>query len=188
MKYPEGSVHGRFQPLHNGHLKYILGAKAQCDFLWVGVTQFNVRHLVESPLATHRHEDMNNPLTYNERLEMIKGTLIDHGITSRQFDVIPFPIEIPDCLADFLPKRVPIFTTVCEEWNRYKVEILKKAGYKVVVLWEDSVKEIDGMTIRRMIFENDERWKRLVPSSTVKIVEKYGIRERIKLLKEKSNQ
>ncbi|MGZ4357283.1 MAG: adenylyltransferase/cytidyltransferase family protein, partial [Gaiellaceae bacterium] len=31
-------IHGRFQPLHNGHLEYLRGAAAQSEEVFVGIT------------------------------------------------------------------------------------------------------------------------------------------------------
>jgi len=33
-----GVVHGRFQVLHNDHVKYLLAGKARCRHLVVGIT------------------------------------------------------------------------------------------------------------------------------------------------------
>lgn len=33
-----GVIHGRFQLLHNDHLKYLLAGKARCEHLVVGIT------------------------------------------------------------------------------------------------------------------------------------------------------
>ena len=41
--YEQGSVHGRFQPPHNGHLEYILAAKVQVKFLWIGIARYDIR-------------------------------------------------------------------------------------------------------------------------------------------------
>ena len=179
IKYRQGSVHGRFQPLHNGHLRYILGAKQYCDFLWVGITQYDIHSLLESPKDPHRQERIHNPLTYYERVEMITNALLDNDLTLTQFDIIPFPIETPDCLPDFLPTSVPVFTTIYDEWNRHKIEVLKARGYEITVLWEESVKEIDGIKIRELIRIGDESWKQNVPQATINVIERYQIRERI---------
>lgn len=181
-----GSVHGRFQPLHNGHLRYILKAKDYCDFLWIGITQYNIYNLLKSPQDPHRHESFHNPFTFFERIEMITQALLDNGLSLYKFDIIPFPIDKPNLLPDFLPITVTIFTTIYDEWNKYKIEVLKKQGYKVEILWEESVKTVDGINIRNQILNDNEIWKRNVPQATIDVVEKYHIRDRLISLKEKS--
>jgi len=40
--FKTGSIHGRFQPFHNEHLDYVLRALDRCDFLWIGITQYDI--------------------------------------------------------------------------------------------------------------------------------------------------
>ena len=123
---PVGSVHGRFQPFHNGHLEYLAAARAHCSFLWVGITQINIRALAASPVDPHREKPVNNPLTYFERAKLITAVLVDEGWPLSSFAIVPFPIEDPVNLATFLDLSVPIFTTVYDDWNREKVRLLKE--------------------------------------------------------------
>lgn len=178
---PVASAHGRFQPLHKDHLEYLLAAKEDCDFLWVGITQFNVRALSESPLARHRELRANNPLTYFERVELITEALLDEGIQRNEFGITPFPIESPDALPDFLPTTIPIFTTICDDWNRYKIRLLREKGYQVIVLWERTEQALTGMQVREKIREGDPQWRDYVPPATVRAVERYQLSERLKL-------
>ena len=143
-RYAAGSVHGRFQPLHKGHLEYLLKAKRHCDFLFVGITQCDNQTLLDSPEAPHRRETENNPMTYEERVDMITRVLMDEGLGSNEFAVIPFPIETPERLKNYLPTTVPIFTTVYDDWNRHKIKVLRENGYKVIILWKRSNKKYDG--------------------------------------------
>jgi cytidyltransferase-like protein len=63
-RFPQASAHGRFQPFHNGHLEYILAAKERCDFLWIGITKFEI--FTTTPLGRQRERPENNSLTYFE--------------------------------------------------------------------------------------------------------------------------
>jgi len=160
----------------------LLAAKSKCGFLWVGITQFNVRSLGKSPADPHREDPANNPLTFFERLELISEALLDEGVKRGEFGVIPFPIETPDLLPDFLPTSIPILTTICEQWNLYKIERLEEKGYRVVVLWERKEKQFNGIQVRNLIREGDPRWRELVPPATVRAVERYHVRERLQRL------
>ena len=57
-------------------------------------------------------------MTYEERVDMITRVLMDEGLGSNEFAVIPFPIETPERLKNYLPTTVPIFTTVYDDWKR----------------------------------------------------------------------
>jgi hypothetical protein len=60
-----------------------------------------------------------------------------------------------------------------------KIKLLRRIGYKVVILWEDREKVFNGITIRELISKGDARWKDQVPPATVGIIEKYRIRDRL---------
>jgi len=177
-----GSAHGRFQPLHNEHLEYLLEAKKRCHYLWIGITQFNIKNLSESPEDRHRELPFNNPFSYFERVEMITNALVNENIPLSDFGLFPFPIETPRLLHDFLPTSIPIFTTICEEWNRHKISMLTSMGYKVVVLWERLEKSIEGKNIRLSIAHGNNDWENTVPTTTKYLVEKYNIQARLQNL------
>jgi len=174
-----GSAHGRFQPLHKGHMEYLVAAKEQCDFLWVGITQFNIRSLLQSPAAPHRALPQDNPLTYFERVRMVSEALSDEGIGTSDFGIVPFPIEAPDLLHDFLPADIPVFTTIYDEWNRHKVRVLLEVGYQVFVLWERDFKQYRGSEVRAKILDGDDGWRDMVPKATERAVAAYDLRERL---------
>ena len=173
------SVHGRFQPLHLDHLKYIIEAKKRCDFLYIGITQYNISILTDTPKDHHRQEPKNNPLTYFERVQIIKNALIDKKVKPNEFTCIPFPIDTPEYLNNFIPNTIPVFTTIYEEWNRHKILLLEKFGYKVVVLYEGDIKKYEGIKIRKQILENNEEWKKSVPKATINAVKEYNIQKRL---------
>ncbi|MGA2689493.1 MAG: hypothetical protein ABSE85_15630, partial [Candidatus Korobacteraceae bacterium] len=101
------------------------------------------------------------------------------------FSFIPFPIEHPHKLKQFLPAEVLCFTTICEPWNLEKIEVLKREGYAVEVLWERE-KKVTGRLIREQILNGDDRWKILVPEATVRGLERLNIGERLRQLPAKS--
>ena len=144
----EASAHGRFQPFHNEHLEYVLAAQALCDFLWIGITKYDVTSTDLNPLGAVRERPENNPLTFYERVHTIRESLIDAGVPGAAFGFVPFPIETPRRLHSFLATSVPCYTTICEQWNRDKIEVLRALGYDVRVLWERPTKNITGAAVR----------------------------------------
>ena len=177
-RYSVACAHGRFQPLHNGHLEYLLAAKRQCRFLWIGITA------VEQPDAerargTARERRENNPLSYYERVSILDVALRDIGVARDEFGFVPFPIEFPDRIANFVPPSVPCLTTICEEWNRIKIGTLRGLGYEVVVLYERANKEITGKFIRDDILLGGTEWRAKVPRATIEAVERLNVRARL---------
>jgi cytidyltransferase-like protein len=177
------SVHGRFQPVHKGHVEYLLAAMEKCDFVYVGLTQLVRSRLVDiSTTAHHRAELASNPLTFFERHGLVREALLENGVSRDRFEVLPFPIEDDRALAEFLPISVPVLTTVYDDWNREKIRRLKAAGYHVEILWERSTKDYVGSTVRQLITENNPRYQEMVPIATVRLVERLDLGGRLRAL------
>jgi nicotinamide mononucleotide adenylyltransferase len=177
--YEQGAVNGRFQPPHLDHLKYITTAKEHCEFLWIGITRYDIRESISCIVDPHRSEIMANPLTYYERISIISEMLREAGIDRKSFGFIPFPIDTPDRLPDFLPTSVPCFTTICDGWNRFKIQELRRVGYNVIVLWEEPNSKIRGQLIRESIYKGDNEWMSMVPSATQRAIERLDLRNRL---------
>ena len=177
----DGSAHGRFQPLHKGHLEYLLASLERCDHLYVGITQYLHDRLVQvdSADAAHRSLPENNPLSYFERMRIIEIALEAEGVEHERFDILPFPIEEPLLLTQFLPTSVPVFTTTYDEWNQEKIQTLERAGYEVINLWDRDHKDYEGKAVRTLMRTGDEAWKTQVPDAVVQYLEETRIPERL---------
>jgi nicotinamide mononucleotide adenylyltransferase len=181
-----GSVHGRFQPFHNDHLEYLLAAKKECGFLWIGITKFDTAPTEATPLAAIRERPENNPFTFFERINIIMESLVDAGVGKGDFGFVPFPIETVNKLPEFMPLEIPCFTTICEPWNKEKIRVLTTLGYEVKVLWERDTKTITGAAIREDIIDGGTKWEGMVPVATRKWVGRLNIRERLVKLRRSS--
>jgi nicotinamide mononucleotide adenylyltransferase len=175
----EASAHGRFQPFHNDHLEYVLAAQRLCDFLWIGITKYDVTSTDLNPLGAVRERPENNPLTFFERAHIIRESLIDAGVPGGAFGFVPFPIETPQRLHSFMATSVPCYTTICEQWNRDKIDVLKAHGYDVHVLWERATKKITGAAVRSDIQRGGLAWRSMVPAATARAVEQLDLRSRL---------
>jgi nicotinamide mononucleotide adenylyltransferase len=161
-------------------MEYLLAAKERCRFLCVGVTQYIRSHLVEVEGAgEHRASVIANPLTYYERQLLITEVLRDAGLERDEFTVMPFPLETPEVLKEFLPQDIPVITTICEPWNRVKVTTLQEAGYQVEVLWEHDSKRVSGQQVRELIAKRDPGYLNLVPQATAKMAEVLELWKRL---------
>jgi nicotinamide mononucleotide adenylyltransferase len=179
-----GSVHGRFQPFLNDHLDYALAAKRECRFLWIGITKYDNTPIDATPLGLPRELPEHNPLTYFERINIIAEALVEAGVSRDSFSFVPFPIETPKRLPLFMPRSIPCFTTIREDWNRKKIQVLKEVGYEVIVLWERLEKTITGGRIRDDIVAGGMDWKKIVPPATQRAVCSLNLRERLRSLRE----
>jgi cytidyltransferase-like protein len=178
-----GSVHGRFQPFHNAHLEYVLAALQRCDHLLIGITKYEVDPVHWNLLGTHRDHPTSNPLSYVERTTMIREALVDVG-HSDGFDFVPFPIDAPVLLPQYVTRSVICYTTICEEWNRKKIQVLQDSGYQVEVLWEREPKLISASDIRSKIKDGLSGWHEQVPLATARAVANLDLRARLQRLAE----
>lgn len=175
-----GVVHGRFQVLHLRELEYILAAKMRCSKLYIGITNPDHAYTRESANDPERSKKINNPMTYFERYEMIKKTLLDFGVRKEEFGIIPFPINRPDILLEYAPEDARYFMTIHDGWGEEKYQILASLGLDVEVLWKRSLTEkgITGAEVRRNIGFY-KQWDHLVPKSVYEYITEKRIDERI---------
>jgi nicotinamide mononucleotide adenylyltransferase len=132
-----------------------------------------------NPLGAVRERPENNPLTFFERAHIIRESLIDAGVPGGAFGFVPFPIETPQRLHSFMATSVLCYTTICEQWNKDKIEVLEAHGYDVGVLWERPTKKITGAAVRNDILEGGSAWRSMVPAATARAVEQLGLRSRL---------
>lgn len=178
-----GIVHGRFQVLHNEHMRYLLEGKKRCEHLIIGITNYTGTFADSeiSKIDNHRLASFANPFTYYERMEMIRAAMIEKGISMKDFTIVPFPIEKPDEIFNFVPMDSTFYLTIYDDWGRNKLERLNKLGVKTEVLWDcpEEEKFMSGTLIRALIKENKE-WEKLVPVSVYNYIIETGLDKRIK--------
>lgn len=176
-----GVVHGRFQPFHNDHLKFILAGFEKVEMMYVGITNPDP-HLTNTDKAdANRAKLLSNPCSYYERLEMVERSLTGAGIARERFRVVPFPINFPELLRHYTPVEAIFFLTIYDAWGERKKELMESVGLKVDVLWKRPLAEkgIDATVVRHKIAGN-ENWKDLVPPGTAEVILEYAIDERIR--------
>lgn len=176
-----GFIHGRFQLFHNDHLRYALLAKEQCKKLIVGITSPENAALIREEVDPHRSEAASNPFTYYERYEMVKLALLEAGIPREDFEIVPYPIERPEILYNYVPLNATSFFTIYDKWGYEKLERLKSLGYGTVVLFDDKEKQMCSTEIRHKIFDGTE-WKDMVPNAVYDYIVKHGLTEKVKKL------
>lgn len=159
-------IHGRFQPFHNGHLEYMLGAAARCDELWVGITNPDPTRIREEPSDPLRHLPESNPWTYAERLLMVKEAARDEGL---DVHVIPFPVNEPDLWPAYVPDGVTQYLRLFSEWGGTKLDRLRAAGYEVVILDAGVEKGVSGADVREALRAGDD-WEALVPQGVARVI------------------
>ena len=184
-----GVIQGRFHPFHNGHLEYALWALLHVEHLIVGITNPDPENTRQDKAHSKRHEISNNPFTYYERMQMIKQSLLDHGVPYEKFDVVPFPINFPERLKYYVPASAIHFTATYEEWNRRKIEILEEQGFTVQNLIDATMDDrphtlvlpmgkyglpgeyaVQTGSYIRDLMSKGEEWEQYVPSGSARVI------------------
>ncbi len=181
VKYKIGVIHGRFQILHNDHIKYLLAGKKLCNHLIVGITNPDPSLTRDSNTNPHRSTPIANPMTYYERYLMIQAALLEHGLKYSEFSIVPFPINVPDLLENYVPLDAIFFLTIYDDWGRQKKQYLESLGLKIHVLWEVSLenKGLSSSDIREAMIHN-KPWEHFLPISVAKLMKEWEIPLRLK--------
>lgn len=187
--FPLGVIHGRFQVLHNDHLKYLLAGKARCDHLVVGITNPDPGRAAEESADPHRSRPLANPLTYYERYCLVRSALREAGVSLASFSIVPLPINQPDDYRHYVPMDAVFFLSIYDDWGRRKKRYFESLGLRVCVLWEISPenKGISGSNVRRMMAEGGA-WQHLVPKSVAELLMQWKIPERLRCMQRDRNQ
>lgn len=181
----QGVIHGRFQVVHNDHLKYLLAGKERCRHLVVGITNPDPVLTRDDPADPNRSSPQANPLTYFERYTMIRTVLLGAGLHHPDFSVVPFPISLPALYRYYLPLDATFYLTIYDEWGKRKLEQFKAAGLITEVLWtkDSRDKGISAEEVRRRMALEQE-WAHLVPKETEQLMKEWGVPERLRRLYE----
>ncbi len=176
-----GVIHGRFQVLHNDHLKYLMAGKALCQHLVIGITNPDPFLTKPENADTGRNNPLANPLTYYERYSLVNAALKEKGLEHDQFSVVPFPINFPELYQYYVPMDAVFFLTIYDEWGKQKLRYFQKQGLKTHVLWEVPLekKGISASEIRELMIK-ENAWEHLTPRSVTRLVNEWGIAERLK--------
>ncbi|MBI4961662.1 MAG: nicotinate-nucleotide adenylyltransferase [Desulfomonile tiedjei] len=182
-----GVIHGRFQVLHNDHMKYILAGKARCEHLVVGITNPDPTLTRNDSTNPERSDPSANPLTYFERYVTLREALVDAGVDYREFSIVPFPINLPDLYQHYVPLDAVFYLTIYDKWGRRKLDLLRSLGLKAEVMWEKPPQEkgICAAEVRRLMVRG-KPWEHLVPRSTARLMILWGIPERLRGIEERT--
>ncbi|MHC4662367.1 MAG: nicotinate-nucleotide adenylyltransferase [Planctomycetota bacterium] len=176
-----GVIHGRFQVLHNDHMKYITAGKEKCRHLVIGITNPDPMLTKIDEADKERSDPSANPFSYYERQVMLKAALLDTGISVEEFTIVPFPISFPELYRFYVPEDAVFFLTIYDEWGEKKLETFKSIGYEIDVLWRRPLEE-KGLTsthIRELI-SREEPWEHLVPQAVARKLSELGLLERVR--------
>jgi len=173
-------IHGRFQPLHVGHLEYLLAGKRTCRRLVVGITNPDPEAVVAEPTDPQRGLSSSNPCTFYERYLMLEDALVEARVPRSRFQIVPFPHGRPHLLSHYAPAHALYLLTIYDEWGEAKLARFQQLELAVHVMWRRSEKVTSGSAIRALIAADDSRWEALVPPAVARVIHRQGIAQRLR--------
>lgn len=160
---------GRFQPVHNGHIKALEFVFSQVDEVIIGIGSAQASHTLK------------NPFTTSERMEMLIRALNEAGLTDKRYYLIPLPdINFNAIWATYVVSMVPRFDVVFTG-NSLVAQLFREKGYEVIVQPMFRKDILSATEIRRRMIEG-EPWEELVPRSVAEFIKDIKGVERIRML------
>lgn len=149
-----GFYTGRFQPFHLGHLSAVKQALQKVDFLYIGIGS-----------AQYSHKEYN-PLSAEERIEIIQKALNEKGISKNRFKIIPIPdIHDNNAWPAYVQTLVPPFDIVFVGDDGLVKELFEKHTKIPVKIVKKEV-DICATDIRKAVIDNED-WKKYLTKTTV---------------------
>lgn len=178
--YPVGVIHGRFQVLHNDHMRYLLAGKALCDHLVVGVTNPDPTLTAHDQADPARSMPASNPLTYFERYRLLVEALQEAGVPLETFSVVPFPVNRPELYRYYVPLDAVFFLTIYDDWGRRKLALFTEQGLRCHVLWQrpSAEKGLTATAVRQAMIEG-RPWQHMVPPSVARLLVEWDVPGRL---------
>ena len=182
-RYDVGVIHGRFQVLHNDHLKYLLSGKQLCRHMVVGITNPDPSLVRSETADPNRSRLTTNPLTYYERYILIGSAMKENNISSREVSIVPLPINRPELYKYYVPMDAVFFLSIYDDWGKRKLSYFESLGLKTHIIRKVPIAEkgISATDIRNFMI-NNQPWEHLLPRSVARLMKQWQIPERLKKL------
>lgn len=179
--YDTGVIHGRFQVLHNDHLKYIMAGKALCRHLVVGITNPEPLLVREEQADQRRSQPQANPLTYFERYCLVKSVLAAQGLSPEVYSIVPLPINLPERYHYYVPMEAVFFLSIYDGWGERKLHYFQTLGVRTHVLRRVAQEEkgLSASDIRGLMVQG-QPWRHLVPAPVARLLTAWDIPERLR--------
>lgn len=172
MKENRGLLIGRMQPVHNGHVQVIKKILEEVDEIIIGIGSAQLSHTT------------TDPFTAGERIMMLTKTLAENNIDPAKYYIIPIQdIQMNAVWVSHIKMLTPPFGKVFSG-NTLVQRLFEEESYNVAKPPLFKREKLSGTEVRRRMLST-ENWKKLVPSSTAKIIEKINGIERIQQLNQK---
>ncbi|WFO75329.1 nicotinamide-nucleotide adenylyltransferase [Desulfurococcaceae archaeon MEX13E-LK6-19] len=165
-----GLVIARFQPLHYGHFNVLKWCFENFDEVIVVIGMASQSHTPE------------NPFTAGERILMLRETIKWAGLPLEKMITITLPtLEVSSVAIHYVKLYSPPFKCVVT-LNPIIARIFVEEGYEVVEPPKFNREIYRGAYIRRLMAEENQDWRKLVPPPVARIIDEIDGVARVKML------
>jgi cytidyltransferase-like protein len=178
-KIGTGIVHGRFQPPHNGHLRYILSALEKTNHLYIGICTPEMCTPEVASTTGYPCTPELNPFSFDERAQMITAMLDAEGVKRNSYAIIPFPSDYSNLKNILVPNTV-FLMSVTGDGDNAKITHIKKMGFDtktILSIEKDADRERSGKV--RDSATAGANWKELVPPAISEYIVKNGLESKL---------
>lgn len=169
MEKERGILIGRMQPVHNGHLEVIKKILNEVDEIIICIGSAQLSH------------SLKNPFTAGERIVMLTQSLAELNIDPSRYYIIPMEdINYNALWVAHIKMMTPPFSIIYTG-NSLVKQLFLEEEYEVSTPPLFNRKELSGTEVRKRIIE-DGNWKKLVPNSTINIINEIKGVDRLKNL------
>ncbi len=164
-------VHGRFQPLHLGHLSLILEALKQYKHVIIGISTPQICTEEYAQKTGYPCTLSQNPFSHAARVEMIRNSLAEQGIADSKYTIIAFPSDYKN-IQETIPRTTVFILPENQGGNTSKQEYIQSLGYEVVLLSlpKQTQRKENGTYIRKCISTGDTSWRQGVSPSVEQVI------------------
>ena len=103
-----------------------------------------------------------------------------NGVAREEFDIVPFPVNCPELLFNYVPREARFYMTLYDQWSLEKKAMLEGLGCDVEVMWQrtDAERLTSGTEVRDLI-RAGKPWQHLVPPFVYEYMTSRGIDRRL---------
>lgn len=149
---------GRFQPFHNGHLMVLRRALGVSESVVIAIGSVNL-------------VDLNNPLSYDERVRIIESVVSEEHIAKRITKIVGVK-DYPDDKrwAREVISQAGEFDIVVGN-NDWTNDVLEAEGYEILRTEMFDRDQLEGAKIRELYKRGDKEWVSRVPGYLVSMID-----------------
>lgn len=160
---------GRFQPFHYGHLHAVKHILKQVDEIVIGIG------------SAQYANSSRNPLSADERYEMIVRALRAEGVALSRISIVPIPdIEGEgQHWGELVLERIPRVDLAFSN-DPETVKDLSSVGIEVEPIPFLRREVYAARKIRELMLEGNEDWRELVPKSVASFLDEIDMEDRVR--------